>query len=169
MKPQPPRPQPPRLYGVYRHSDVNGGSGTGIAAWAVQWPDGRATSWWAASHAGVNQISMWNGLHEISKVHGHGGRTVVVSLGTAAAVEQLDTQPHRARLRSYEAAAAGARPGDVEHIAAAFACMAHLPELLDAHDRLAAAYAAQTAELEQLRAEHQAMQDALDAIADTAT
>ncbi len=100
MKPQPPRqPPPPRLFALYRHDDVTGNSGTGVAAWGVVWPDGRCNTWWALSPVNVHQIETWQHLGEVGRVHGHTGRTELVQLGQVAAAEQFDTMPIKLRLQ----------------------------------------------------------------------
>lgn len=162
MKPQP----PPRLFALYRHTDVTGKSGTGIAAWGVVWPDGRCNTWWALSPVNVHQIETWQHLGEVDRVHGHTGRTSMVQLGQVAAVEQFDTAPLRGIVRGYRRALVDADARNWEHLRRAMDCADALPGLLDAHDRLAAAYATVTAELGALRAEHAAQQEALDTIAD---
>jgi hypothetical protein len=166
QQPRPAEPAPPRLFALYRHTDVTGKSGTGVAAWGVVWPDGRANTWWALSPVNVHQIESWQHLGEVTRVHGHTLRTGMVMLGQVAAVEQFDTAPLRALERRYQLALVDAGPGNLDYLSRALDVVQALPALLDAHDRLAAAYAAQGAELEGLRAEHSAMQDALDTIAD---
>lgn len=67
-----------RFY-LYRHQDLNGISGTGIVADGVQWPDGAVTMRWrGARPSTVN----WNSIEDAEAIHGHGGATVIVWIGS---------------------------------------------------------------------------------------
>lgn len=164
--PTPPPSRAPRLFALYRHEDGKGRSGVGMVAWGVEWPDGRVHIRWWAARSHVHQTEAFDSLADLAHVHGHGIRTRTVFLGQVAAAEQLDTAAVWERRRTYETAAAAGDP--VEQFAAALACVEPLPELLRAYDRLAGVYAQAVAERDALRVEADAMQEALDAIADTA-
>lgn len=163
--PAAPAERPPRLFGLYRHEDVHGRSGTGLVAWGVIWPDGRVTTYWVLSPADVHQITQWQNTTEINRTHGHGVRTRIVATGPTAAVEQFDTAALRELLARYQQAVEASR-GGLAHLQIALQLVDALPVLLDRHDALAAAYAAQSAELDAIRPEYEAMQEALDTIAD---
>ncbi len=160
----PPANRPPRVFALYREDDVHGISGVGLIAWGVWFADGKAVVRWAPGRVGARKTEVWDSLEEIPRVHGHGGRTRIVWLGTDPLAERLDTGPVWARYEAYEAAAADL--SDLRYLAAALAAVRELPGLLRAYDGLVLAHAELLAELAGLRAEHTAMQEALDAIAD---
>lgn len=165
-RPTTPVDRPPRVFGLYRTDDVSGLTGTGIVAWGAWFPDGRVVTRWCSHANGRSQVIIWDRLSDLLDIHGHGGKSRVVWFDADPVAQRLDTAPLWARYDAYAAALGKATPGSLGHLSLAMQCAAGLPELLTAHDRLADAYAAQTAELEALRAEHTAMQDALDNIAD---
>jgi hypothetical protein len=168
-RPSPPPLRAPRLFALYRTADVNGQSGTGVAAWGVEWPDGRAVTWWAASKVGVHQVEWWSHLGEITRVHGHAGRTRLIPLGPVAAAEQFDTQPLWALHGLFAQSLRGwSLATDVQYLEHALELAGTLPALLRAHDALAVEVAQLRAARAALEAERDAMQEALDAIADHA-
>ena len=61
---------------LVRTEDETGVSGTGVVAWVVQFPDGRAVTRWCASE--IRQTCVWDSVDEVLAVHGHDGRTVIV-------------------------------------------------------------------------------------------
>lgn len=68
--------RPPfRPFVLYRWHDGTGVSGTGPVAFGIAWPDGRAVTRWSGATTGVQQISVWDSVEEIRRIHGHGGRT----------------------------------------------------------------------------------------------
>ncbi|MGY0235570.1 hypothetical protein [Longispora urticae] len=68
----------PRLFGLYREEDPSGVSGTGLVAWGVQFWDGMTVTRWRGNLTGVSQVSIWESLDQVLRIHGHDGRTRAV-------------------------------------------------------------------------------------------
>ena len=70
-----------RRFELYRAEDVSGMSGVGSVALGVVFPDGESVLRWRdKTHDGEvihGNISVWDSLQDLQKVHGHEGRTVV--------------------------------------------------------------------------------------------
>ncbi len=67
-----------RFY-LYRHQDLSGISGTGIVADGIKWPDGTVTIRWRGNRPSTVN---WNSIEDAESVHGHGGATVFVWIGS---------------------------------------------------------------------------------------
>jgi hypothetical protein len=164
-RPTPPQPRqdtPPRLFALHRNIDNHGISGTGIVAWGIHWPDGTCAIRWCGTR--YASTALYSSLTDLRSVHGHDGRTQVVWLPTATGTPPAalyDVVTARAAHQRYLAA----DRDQLAHLPGALALAGMLPGLLDAYDVLARAYAAVVAELEQVRAENTAQQEALDVIA----
>lgn len=161
-----PRRPPPRLFALFRREDVTGLSGTGLVTYGVKWPNGKVTTWWLADRSGVSQLCTWESLPDMLRIHGHGGRTTVVWLTADPDDELLDTAPLRVRWDAYRAVSA-ARDG-LRGYEAAAALVDELGPLLDAYERLAAAFLEQRRNLGDTRAEADALRTALDITASLA-
>lgn len=68
----------PRLFVLVRHADPTGVSGTGVVADGMVFPDGRVVSRWRGTTTGVAQFMIWDRLADVTRIHGHGGRTEIV-------------------------------------------------------------------------------------------
>ncbi len=68
----------PRTWGLYRHEDTSGVSGTGLVATGALFPSGKAVLEWCGTTTGIQQISIYDSLADVISIHGHGGRTEVV-------------------------------------------------------------------------------------------
>jgi hypothetical protein len=71
-----------RRFYLNRLEDVSGNSGTGRVAEGCLFSDGRAVVHWMASNnsLGVSSTVVYDGLVDVEKVHGHGGKTQIVFL-----------------------------------------------------------------------------------------
>ncbi len=63
-----------RPFHLYRHEDVSGISGVGVIAEGVQFEDGVVVIHWRGD---VRSTAVYNNVAELTKVHGHEGRTEV--------------------------------------------------------------------------------------------
>jgi len=70
-------PTCPKPFGLYRHEDVTGASGTGLVATGVEFDDGTTVLRWRGE---APSTVVWPSLDAAQKIHGHGGRTQVVWL-----------------------------------------------------------------------------------------
>lgn len=80
----------PRPFGLYRHEDVTGASGTGLVATGVRFDDGTVVIRWRGD---LPSTVVWPSIEAAEKVHGHGGKTHIVWLAEpiaelCAAIEQ---------------------------------------------------------------------------------
>jgi hypothetical protein len=67
----------PQPFGLYRHQDVTGVSGSGTVAYGVQFADGTVVIRWQGE---TPSTVIWESLEAAMRVHGHDGRTQVVWL-----------------------------------------------------------------------------------------
>ena len=67
----------PQPFGLYRHQDVTGVSGSGTVAYGVRFADGRVVIRWLGGHPST---VIWDSLDDAMAVHGHDGKTQVVWL-----------------------------------------------------------------------------------------
>lgn len=67
----------PQPFGLYRHQDVTGVSGSGTVAYGVQFADGTVVIRWLGENPST---VVWASLDAAMRVHGHDGRTRVVWL-----------------------------------------------------------------------------------------
>jgi hypothetical protein len=67
----------PQPFGLYRHQDVTGVSGTGTVAYGVQFADGTTVLRWLGENPST---VIWESLEAAMRVHGHDGKTQVVWL-----------------------------------------------------------------------------------------
>lgn len=149
----------PRLFALHRSEDVNGSSGTGLVAYGVKWPNGQVVTWWVASKVNVHQLTLWDGLTELLRVHGHSGRTSVVWLSAESDTQLVDTGPLRARWRTYEVTLTSRGLARYE---AAFELAPQLLPLIEAYERLSAAFLDQRQALTDVQAEVEALRTALE-------
>lgn len=63
-----------RRFQLVRREDQTGTSGTGVVAYGVLFPDGRAVLRWDTK---VNSTVIYDSLDDLTTIHGHDGRTVV--------------------------------------------------------------------------------------------
>jgi hypothetical protein len=59
---------------LLRHEDVSGTSGTGVVAYGVVLPSGKAVMEW---NSRWQTITIFDSLQQVRRLHGHGGRTEV--------------------------------------------------------------------------------------------
>lgn len=67
----------PKLYKLVRNVDVSGVSGTGLVAWATEYPNGMTTVAWEGE---VKSIVVYHSLAEAVKIHGHEGATEFIRI-----------------------------------------------------------------------------------------
>lgn len=89
----------PRMYPFYllRDEDVSGVSGTGIVAYGVVLPSGRAVMEW---NSRWQTITVFSSLDQVRRIHGHEGRTKVC-LGTPDAQAAAPSVPILRWFRGY--------------------------------------------------------------------
>lgn len=70
-------PLPSKLipFYVYRHTDLNGNSGTGIVAEGCVFSDGRCVLHWLNA---VSSTAFFESVSDLMAIHGHGGKTIVL-------------------------------------------------------------------------------------------
>lgn len=64
-----------KLFYVRRNEDVHGNTGTGIVAEGVIFESGKAVMQWLDK---VASVVTFDCIEHVEKIHGHGGKTVVV-------------------------------------------------------------------------------------------
>jgi hypothetical protein len=64
-----------RQFYVQRHDDIHGNTGTGIVAEGVIFKSGKAVMQWLDP---IASVVTFDSIDHIEKIHGHGGKTVVV-------------------------------------------------------------------------------------------
>ncbi|HJZ46989.1 MAG TPA: hypothetical protein VKE41_07470 [Roseiflexaceae bacterium] len=71
-----------RIYEMLRNEDETGNSGTGIVAEVVEFSDGTAVLHWSATTnaLGVTSTALYGSLDDLIRVHGHGGKTVLIPI-----------------------------------------------------------------------------------------
>lgn len=85
----------PRPLALVRHCDPSRVSGTGVVATGVVWPDRRALFRWSGLRpptghdVPVQQLCMFDHVHQIAAVHGHQGATDVVTRDPMSACADL--------------------------------------------------------------------------------
>ena len=69
-----------KVYRMVRHEDKTGNSGIGTVGEVVEFDDGTAVLHWDAdtNALAVSSTVVYLSLADLIKVHGHGGRTVLV-------------------------------------------------------------------------------------------
>jgi hypothetical protein len=65
----------PRIFFLYRQTDVTGVSGTGIVAEGVQFSDGTCAMRWRTE---ISSTAVYASLEDLVKIHGHDGATVPI-------------------------------------------------------------------------------------------
>jgi hypothetical protein len=65
------------LFTLQRHVDVSGTSGTGVVAQGVIFDDGTVAMRWLPN--GARSTCLYTSIEDVLAIHGHGGRTVVVT------------------------------------------------------------------------------------------
>lgn len=63
-----------RRFQLIRREDETGISGTGVVAYGVLFPDGKAVLRWDTK---VNSTVFYDSVADLDAIHGHGGKTVV--------------------------------------------------------------------------------------------
>lgn len=69
----------PKLYKLVRHKDVSGVSGTGLVAWATEYPNGWCTVAWEINSKCPSVVVYQSLAHAIA-IHGHSGSTEFVEV-----------------------------------------------------------------------------------------
>jgi hypothetical protein len=64
----------PRRFMLWRTTDDTGVSGTGVVAWGVRFPDGRAALRWNTEQ---RSTACYDSMDDLEAIHGHGGATKV--------------------------------------------------------------------------------------------
>lgn len=89
----------PKPFGLFRHQDVTGVSGTGTVAYGVQFADGTVVIRWLGENPST---VVWESLDAAMRIHGHDGRTRLVWLtapfSEMAAAEQEAVFAERKRI-----------------------------------------------------------------------
>jgi len=67
----------PQPFGLYRHQDVTGASGTGTVAYGVRFADGTVVLRWLGE---TPSTVVWDSLDAAMRIHGHDGKTQLVWL-----------------------------------------------------------------------------------------
>lgn len=75
-----------RRFQLHRSVDETGVSGTGLVAEGAQFCDGRCVIRWTVD---VNSTAVYDSLHDVVKIHGHGGKTQVVWVDEAEGIASL--------------------------------------------------------------------------------
>jgi len=65
----------PVVYKLMRGKDISGVSGTGLVAWATEYPNGLTTVCWNGI---IKSVVVYNTLEEAIQIHGHNGATEFV-------------------------------------------------------------------------------------------
>lgn len=60
---------------LFRHTDVNGLSGTGVVAVGVVWPDGQAQMQWISYKS---SFEIHKSIDSLVDIHGHNGATELI-------------------------------------------------------------------------------------------
>lgn len=78
-----------KTYTLVRNEDETGNSGTGPVAKAVEFDDGTAVLKWdgRTNALGVSSMVVYQSIEDLVKVHGHGGKTVLVPDSDMAKVD----------------------------------------------------------------------------------
>ena len=84
----------PRPFALVRTEDPSGVSGCGVVAAGVIWPDRRAAMLWgtrppAGQGLPVRQVTLWDDIAEVERIHGHNGATRLSCRDAAAAWPDL--------------------------------------------------------------------------------
>lgn len=84
----------PRPFALIRDDDPSGVSGLGTVAAGVIWPDRRAAMLWgdrppSGQGLPVRQVTLWDDIIEIERIHGHNGATRLSTRDAAAAWPDL--------------------------------------------------------------------------------
>lgn len=67
-----------RNFIFYRTEDVSGVSGTGVVAEVVQFDSGKVAVSFLLHTAGVPNVIVYDSLEDAIRIHGHGGKTVLM-------------------------------------------------------------------------------------------
>jgi len=68
-----------KIFKLVRDEDVTGISGTGVVAEVVEFSNGKvAVQWIVGDH---QSTVIWDNLHAVEVIHGHGGKTRLVPEG----------------------------------------------------------------------------------------
>lgn len=77
----------PRRFYLHRVKDVSGVSGTGTVATGVAFPDdGKVVLRWCSERSDIHQVSIFNSIDDVARIHGHDGATKVVWIDLAVDV-----------------------------------------------------------------------------------
>jgi hypothetical protein len=80
----------PRRFYLDRHVDDTGVSGTGIVAMGVQFECGKVIMCWSSEGSPIHSVSIWDGIDQVRRVHGHNGRTSIVWVDTCRKLVSLE-------------------------------------------------------------------------------
>ena len=69
----------PRLYKLIRSVDISGISGTGLVAWATEYPNGWVTVSWVIKPE-CPSVVIYKSLQDAIDIHGHNGATKFVEV-----------------------------------------------------------------------------------------
>lgn len=79
-----------KTYYLRRDEDVSGKSGCGRVAQVAEFDDGTAVLHWnlGANQSGVSSTEVFTSIHDLLRVHGHDGRSVLEPVQSAEPVAQ---------------------------------------------------------------------------------
>jgi hypothetical protein len=91
-----------KLFYLDRAEDKTGVSGTGIVAEGIEFDNGKCAVSWRGKY---ETVTVYDSLETVEELHGHGGATRVVVIGSiepedhAAALEDEDRDDYEAQVR----------------------------------------------------------------------
>jgi hypothetical protein len=71
---------------LFRKEDASGVSGTGVVAYGVVFPSGKAVIEWCTYHS---SIGIYSNVEDVSKIHGHGGATELIYLTDGESIDKM--------------------------------------------------------------------------------
>lgn len=78
----------PKIYKLVRHEDVSGVSGTGLVAWATEYPNGWTTVSWVIKPE-CPSVVIYTSLNDAISIHGHNGATEFVLVDDDALRQEI--------------------------------------------------------------------------------
>lgn len=79
-----------KIYHLVRDEDESGVSGTGIVGEVVEFEDGASVLRWRKSNAsGIASTVIYDSIIQLEAIHGHGGKTRLVSCGEFFPISSL--------------------------------------------------------------------------------
>ena len=67
----------PRRFYLLRRRDDSGVSGTGVVAMGVEFECGKAVTCWCSEGSDIHQVSVWDSIDQVRRIHGHNGATEI--------------------------------------------------------------------------------------------